>query len=308
MTTVTRRVEAMSKHAPSQLTPKLFTPHHYHDDYVLHDRETLHPAVIGTSVDNLVRTMTLPAHAKHTPSAFRNACMDIFSHSLQGLTFMQAMGEFDGDPEEFWLTQCDMLTPKPTPAHVGAVVRLSLADMAYRASQPTKVHTDPSRWDIENIMVMARRSIVMLGDLGGVTVAGFHFADGDEVIDDNLLKRSRYFGGYTSTITTGDGDFLTPTHLIDMKVSHQGPTKKHLLQVLTYWRMGLHAFNDKSQPMYDGNFHTITHLGIINPRTYTSHTLAVDTLAPDSVAFIDNDVIAYTAQPEFKTPYITRSR
>ena len=38
-------------------------------------------------------------------------------------------------------------------------------------------------------------------------------------------------GGYTSTITVGDGDFMTQDGIWDIKVSKNPPTKEHTLQV-----------------------------------------------------------------------------
>ena len=71
--------------------------------------------------------------------------------------------------------------------------------------------------------------------------------------------------GYTKTVDTGDGDFLTQDTLWDFKVSKAKPTNKHTLQLLMYWIMGQHSGKDE--------FKNISNLGIFNPRLkYSLHT------------------------------------
>lgn len=306
MTTVTRRIEEMSSFAPEHISTQLFREHTYTDGYTLHPKEKLHAAAIGTSVDNLTRTLTLPTSHTATPTAYRQACMDIFTHSLSGLRVIDLSGKLQhNDPEEYWLELIDTLSPKPTPEHVEAVVRLSIAEMAFRSSRPTNVHIDIATPDIENIMIMAKRSVTMLDDLGGPLVSGFHFDEGGQaVLDDSLIKQARYYGGYTSTVTSGDGDFLTNTHLLDMKVSTRPASKRHLLQVLTYWRMGLHSFDRGEKPLYGGAFYNVTHLGIINPRLFTSYTVDCNQFTREDKDFIDNEVIEYKATPQFKKHHL----
>lgn len=302
MTTVTRRIEEMSSFAPEHISAQLFREHAHTDGYTLHPEEKLHAAAIGTSVDNLTRTLTLSHTAKATPTTYRQACMDIFAHSLSGLRVIDLSGKLHhSDPEEYWLELIDTLSPKPTPEHVEAVIRLSIAEMAFRSSRPTNVHIDIATSDIENVMIMAKRSVTMLDHLGDPLISGFHFDEGGQaVLDDSLIKQARYYGGYTSTITSGDGDFLTNTHLIDMKVSTRPASKRHLLQILTYWRMGLHSFDHHKKPLYDGAFYNITHLGIINPRLFTTYVVDCSQFTREDKDFIDKEVIEYRPIPQFK--------
>ncbi|MGT2637951.1 hypothetical protein ACVRWL_09295 [Streptococcus ratti] len=65
-------------------------------------------------------------------------------------------------------------------------------------------------------------------------------------------------GGYTDTITAGDGDFLTADTLWDFKVSKTKPTKDHTLQLLIYYLMGIQSVHPE--------FQSITKLGIYNPK------------------------------------------
>lgn len=50
-------------------------------------------------------------------------------------------------------------------------------------------------------------------------------------------------GGYTGHVTNGDGDFLTEDTLWDFKVSKQNLSSKSVLQLLIYWRLGLHSIH-----------------------------------------------------------------
>ena len=48
-------------------------------------------------------------------------------------------------------------------------------------------------------------------------------------------------GGYTDRVTSGDGDLLTADGLWDLKVSRWPPNPTYTLQLLVYWRLGLHS-------------------------------------------------------------------
>ena len=63
-------------------------------------------------------------------------------------------------------------------------------------------------------------------------------------------------GGYTHTVNAGDGDFMTADTLWDFKVSKKKPTKDHTLQLIMYWRMGLHSIHPE--------YKNVRYLGIVN--------------------------------------------
>lgn len=93
-------------------------------------------------------------------------------------------------------------------------------------------------------------------------------------------------GGYTDKITSGDGDFITNNTLWDMKVSVKEPTKDHSLQILIYWRMGLHSIHKEE-------FEKIEYLGIVNPRLGFTWTIAVKDISQETIEIIDKDIIGY---------------
>jgi hypothetical protein len=81
---------------------------------------------------------------------------------------------------------------------------------------------------------------------------------GEDALAAKLLDGFTFEGGYTDTVSKGDGDLTTADTLWDFKVSKAKVKKEYTLQLLMYWRMGLHSVH----PEFQG----IKYLGIYNPR------------------------------------------
>lgn len=92
-----------------------------------------------------------------------------------------------------------------------------------------------------NLTRMVARSRAFFDEYGPVVWDGFDFE-----------------GGYTDRITSGSGDFLTADTLWDFKVSSYRPNPMYTLQLLVYWRMGLHSVHDE--------YRMVRRLGFFNPR------------------------------------------
>lgn len=88
--------------------------------------------------------------------------------------------------------------------------------------------TNPNKDTIKNIRLMVERSVKFWNEYGPIIKDGFTFEP----------------NGYTKTVDTGDGDYLTADTLWDFKVSKSKPTNKHTLQLLMYWIMGQHSGQD----------------------------------------------------------------
>ena len=86
-------------------------------------------------------------------------------------------------------------------------------------------------------------------------------------------------------IASGDGDFITHDTLWDFKVSKNPPTSKHTLQILIYWRMGLHSVHPE--------YKAIKYLGIYNPRLNMVYRVDVDSITEETIRSVDKDVIGY---------------
>ena len=92
-------------------------------------------------------------------------------------------------------------------------------------------------------------------------------------------------GGYTDRITSGSGDFLTADTLWDFKVSSYRPNPMYTLQLLVYWRMGLHSVHDE--------YRMVRRLGFFNPRRDEVWLLDVDRIDGRLVDWTDHELIGY---------------
>lgn len=150
-------------------------------------------------------------------------------------------------------------------------VKLSGFDVCCRAGimgyKPVdEIIPDPAT--IENIVTMVNRSLKFFDAYGPKVLDGFTFE-----------------GGYTNVVSTGDGDFTTKDTLWDFKVSKAPIKKEHTLQLLMYWRMGLHSIHPE--------FKEIQYLGIYNPRMNTVSRITVADIPADVIREVETVVIGY---------------
>ena len=138
-----------------------------------------------------------------------------------------------------------------------AAVKLSGFDSAYRAGDT-----------IENIRTMVERSLRFFEQYGPKVLDGLTFE-----------------GGYTGYVATGDGDFLTNDTLWDFKVSKQKLQNKYTLQLLMYWRMGLHSVHPE--------YKHVKYLGVYNPRMNVVYRLDVSKISADVISTVESEVIGY---------------
>ena len=87
------------------------------------------------------------------------------------------------------------------------------------------------------------------------------------------------------TKDTGDGDLLTADGLWDLKVSRWPPNPTYTLQLLVYWRLGLHS----THPEYL----RVRRLGLYNARSDTMWSVPVARIGADAVRAVERDVIGY---------------
>ena len=119
-----------------------------------------------------------------------------------------------------------------------------------------------------NLTRMVARSRAFFDEYGPVVWDGFDFE-----------------GGYTDRITSGSGDFLTADTLWDFKVSSYRPNPMYTLQLLVYWRMGLHSVHDE--------YRMVRRLGFFNPRRDEVWLLDVDRIDGRLVDWTDHELIGY---------------
>lgn len=250
MASVTKRVAQIQQPRGGYLNPKVFKIHAFIDDKDLNPNESIGPSLVGLAVDYLTRFM----RTKNVVNAF-------------GISILGAkiIGKID---------QCIKLISRIKGLDDDSIIAASKTvgyDVCYRASvmayRPVE-EINPDQNTIENIRIMVERSLSFFQKFGPVTVDGFTFD-----------------GGYTKTIDTGDGDFLTADTLWDFKVSSKEPTNKHTLQVLVYYIMGLHSMHPY--------FKNIKRLGFFNPRLNIAYTFDVANIPASTIQDIEKNVICY---------------
>lgn len=92
-------------------------------------------------------------------------------------------------------------------------------------------------------------------------------------------------GGYTETVNSGDGDFTTIDTIWDFKVLKGSIEKKHTLQLLMYWRMGLNSIHLE--------FNNLKYLGFYNPRLNKVYRIEVDKIPEAIINEVESEVIGY---------------
>lgn len=216
----------------------------------LNPEENVHASLIGLSVDYLTRFLTgAPAE-------------DVFKISLLG-------AEIIGETKlaETLLADLKGLDDMS----ITNAIKLSGFDVCLRAGimgyMPVE-DINPDANTIANVRTMVERALHFLDVYGPKVLDGFTFE-----------------GGYTSMVTAGDGDFTTADTLWDFKVSKAQVKKEHTLQLLMYWRMGLHSVRPE--------FQNVKYLGIYNPRMNEVSRIAVADISQEVIDEVEFEVIGY---------------
>lgn len=258
VTSVVQRVKEVKQPRGGYLNPKMLEALFLGGDGPVpldHTTENVSPGLVGLAVDYLARL------------ANGAEPQDAFSISLMGAT---ALG-----PPEFY--RAEQALENLTPGRVDEeTIRLACwlvnFDVVCRAGQqfynPNAV-TAPDQTTIDHISAMVARSLAFFDEYGPIVLDGFTFE-----------------GGYTATVQTGDGDFLTADTLWDFKVSAAPPKSDHTLQVLMYYLMGKHSIHPELR--------ATTHLGIFNPRLNTAYRIAEALIPEDTIADVERHVIGYS--------------
>lgn len=224
----------------------------------LEPAENVHPALVGLAVDYLARFMA------GTPAE------EAFAISLKGAAMRdEAMGRC-GVTEAAALELVASIRGLDE-ASVAAALKLCGCDAGFRSgvehvTPPPAISPDAAT--VSNVVTMVKRSLAFFDEYGPVVCDGFTFE-----------------GGYTGQVASGDGDFLTKDALWDFKVSKNGPTKEHTLQLLMYWRMGLRSVHPE--------FKAVRRLGTYNPRRNEVGTIETTSIPDDVIEAVERDVIEY---------------
>lgn len=278
MASVTGRISAIKQPRGGYIKPSEFDTIVMDDGVILNEVENVHSSVVGMAVDYLTRFIT------------GTDIVDVFTVSMQGAMMAEKLGVkkamgiaekllkgIKGLDDKSVINTCKLVT-------FDVWCRNPLgAMMAKRYNE-----TNPDKATVENIQIFVKRSLAFFEKYGPIIKDGFTFepVNPDDKAYDKMIKTGKgSYGGYTFTVDSGDGDFLTSDTLWDFKVSKSKPTNKHTLQLLMYWIMGQHSGQDV--------FKGITNLGIFNPRLNTLYLLDVSKVSADIIKAVEDDVICY---------------
>lgn len=272
---LTRRVRAAKQPRGGYINPRTMEVHYMTGSAPVpldHKIENVHAALVGMAVDYLTR-YALEAGVEGWYRAESAFSISLIGAGLVGREdYARGLCEFlnneldrvNGcieDPSvDYWLPSLgdpetgevyeNIRVTVPSAEVIDAAVKLASFDSAFRAGvaayNPDAI-TTPDAITVQHISIMVARSLAFFGRYGPLTKAGFIAGD-------------------------SDGDFLTADTIWDFKVSVKPPTSVHTLQLLALWIMGMRG----------GQFQSIKHLGIYNPRLDTVYRLPIASI-PDEV-------------------------
>lgn len=160
---------------------------------------------------------------------------------------------------------------KQEECRISAICELANYEVIYRGGISRYKPIDkPNKETISNIEIMKNRAINCFS----------------KVFTPVILTGFRFEGAYTDRISNGDGDYLSPDTLWDLKCIKGDINKNHTLQVAVYWRMGLRSV---SKHFFQG----IKQLGIFNAKKNIAYTLQTKSLGDDIIEIIDKHIIGY---------------
>ncbi len=269
METVTQRVRNIKQPYGGYIRPKDFLVELFDDGIELYAEENISASLVGLAVDYLTRFM------------INGDVERAFDISLKGARNIDKV-----DNARKLLQNISIELDDKT---VDSACKLCGYDICYRMT-PMKykaVETiNPDANTIFNIRTMVNRSITFWKKYGPVVKDGFTME-----------------GGYTNTIVSGDGDYLTADTLWDFKVSKNKLTSKQTLQLLVYYLMGTHSVHKE--------FKSIQQLGIYNPRLNEAYLLDISTIDSKVIEEVLSSVIGYgqktDIEPVKQSKVVTKS-
>ena len=277
---VTGRITKVKQPRGGFINPKSFDVISVTDDdgIVLQENENIHPSLVGLVVDYMTRFM------------LTNNIKESFKISILGAMVAEKIGVKDA----IKIVESLMLNIKGLDKQsIINACKLVSFDVWYRnpisaimSKKYDEINADDTT--IANIQCMIQRSIEFFKIYGPIKQDGFSFepVNGNKDDYDKMIKTNTgTYGGYTATVSTGDGDFLTTDTLWDFKVSKSAPTSKHTLQLLMYWVMGQHSGQEV--------FKNISKLGIFNPRLNKVYIYDTTNISKDIIDIVEKEVICY---------------
>lgn len=278
MYSVSARSRSVKQPRGGFIKPSEFQVIDMNDGITINEEENIHSSIVGMAVDYLTR-LSLGTDAS-----------EAFNISIQGALIAEYLGRkksektakellsgIRGIDDNSIINACKLVT-------FDVWLRSPIeAEMAKGYAE-----TNPDKPTIQNIQTFVKRSKAFFDKYEKITKDGFSFepVKEDEKAYKKMLETGKgSYGGYTATVSSGDGDFLTADTLWDFKVLKTPPTNKHTLQLLMYWIMGQHSGQEV--------FRNITKIGIFNPRLNKVYLLDVNNISKDIIKTVEKEVICY---------------
>ena len=206
MSSVTGRISEIKQPRGGYIKPSQFEVHNLDDGLTLSENENVHASVIGMAVDYLTRF------------AMGTKVIDAFNISCKGAVIAEQMFQqkgtlkkvekllsgIKGIDNQSIINACKIVTYDVWFRNPMGAIMAKGAD-----------ETNPDMHTVNNIKIMVERSISFWNKYGPIVKDGFTFEP----------------NGYTKTVDSGDGDYLTVDTLWDFKVTKSKPTNKHTLQL-----------------------------------------------------------------------------
>ncbi|MCK8624846.1 hypothetical protein [Apilactobacillus xinyiensis] len=254
MASVTQLARTYKQPYGGYLPVRTFTKKQFDDGIELSTNENILPQLVGLAVDYLTRLCQ--------NQSFETA----FSVSLRGIDNYKAITHQSVDSSMMEINGLDDKS-------IINACRLASFDVWYRNLAAARTFKDPALIQpnaetINNIKTMVTRTLTFFDNYEPIVENGFTMP-----------------GGYTATVDSGDGDYLTTHTLVDLKVSKQNINSKYTLQLAMYYLMGMHSINP--------NFENIETLAIFNPRLNKLYSRTIADIEHDVLTSIASDVIVY---------------
>lgn len=250
MYSVTQRIKKIKQPWGGYIKRTDFYAIELNDGIELNENENVHPCLIGLVVDYMTRF------------AMNTSLDEAFKISLLGAERIhesdnanKLISQIKGLDDESLICACKL-------------VGYDVCFRADRKHYKPVTEIKPDKKTIENIYLMIQRSVSFWQQYGPIIKDGFTFE-----------------GGYTSIVSTGDGDYLTNDTLWDFKVSKEEPKSKYTLQLLMYYIMGIHSVHEE--------FDSIKKLGIYNPRKNKVYLLNISDIPQNVIDKVSHNVIGY---------------
>lgn len=278
MSSVTVRIGEIKQPRGGYIKPSSFEVIALDDGIIVNPDENVHGTIIGMAVDYLTRFAmgenAADAFAVSVKGAFIAEECEVHGSLATAEKLVKGIRGLD---DESIINACKLVTFDAWRRNpLGALMAKSYND------------TNPDKVTIQNIHTFVNRSITFWEKYGPIVRDGFTFEPVDADKEEYERMRETHtgsFGGYTATVDSGDGDYLTKDTLWDFKVTKSKPAAKHTLQLLMYWIMGQHS----GQEIYKG----ITKLGIFNPRLNIIYLLDISKVSGDIIKEVEENVICY---------------